>query len=350
MFRTNFLYKTKKGRAVVGDSLELMKLMPNNSVNLVMTSPPFALSRPKEYGNKDQADYIDWLLEFSKEVKRIITEDGSFVIDLGGAYQKGVPIRSLYNFRLLIRMCDEQGWKLAEEFFCHNPSKLPSPIEWVNKRKIRVKDSVNTVWWLSKSDFPKADVKNVLTEYSGRMKKLIEDSTKYYTPKKRPSGHDISNSFGIDNGGAIPSNLLQIPNTESNSKYLKYCKDLGIKGHPARFPSKLPEFFIKFLTNEDDLVLDIFAGSNTTGWAAQQLNRKWLSFEINHQYLSASVFRFLDKEPFEDVRPKYELLQLDKNAEIDAEEFLKQSVLFEQEATYLTTTTKLKKKARTLSK
>ncbi len=347
---TKFLYKTKKGRAVVGDSLELMKLMPNNSVNLVMTSPPFALSRPKEYGNKDQADYIDWLLEFSKEVKRIITEDGSFVIDLGGAYQKGVPIRSLYNFRLLIRMCDEQGWKLAEEFFCHNPSKLPSPIEWVNKRKIRVKDSVNTVWWLSKSDFPKADVKNVLTEYSGRMKKLIEDSTKYYTPKKRPSGHDISDSFGIDNGGAIPSNLLQIPNTESNSKYLKYCNDLGIKGHPARFPSKLPEFFIKFLTNEDDLVLDIFAGSNTTGWAAQQLNRKWLSFEINHQYLSASVFRFLDKEPFEDVRPKYELLQLDKNAEIDAEEFLKQSVLFEQETTYSTTTTKLKKKARTLSK
>src|SRR6185312_168973 len=108
-----------------------------------------------------------------------------------------------------------------------------------------------------------------------------------------------------------PSNLLQIPNTESNSKYLKYCKDLGIKGHPARFPSKLPEFFIKFLTDEGDLVLDIFAGSNTTGWTAQQLNRKWLSFELDHQYLSASVLRFLDKEPFEEVRPKYEMLLLD---------------------------------------
>jgi DNA modification methylase len=337
MFETNFLYKTKKGKAVVGDSLELMKSLPDNSVNLVMTSPPFALSRPKEYGNKDQADYIDWILEFTNEVQRIITEDGSFVIDLGGAYQKGSPIRSLYNYRLLIRMCDEQGWKLAEEFFWYNPAKLPSPIEWVNKRKIRAKDSVNTVWWLSKSDFPKADVKNVLTEYSDRMKKLIKDSSKYYTPKMRPSGHDISDSFGNDNGGAIPSNLLQIPNTESNSQYLKYCKDLGIKGHPARFPSRLPEFFIKFLTDENDLVLDIFAGSNTTGWIAQQLNRRWLSFELDHQYLSASVLRFLDKEPFEDVRPKYEMLQLDKNAEIDAEEFLKQQVLFEPPTLYAST-------------
>lgn len=344
MFERNFLYKTRKGKAIVGDSLELMKSMPDNSVNLVMTSPPFALSRPKEYGNKDQADYIEWILEFTKEVKRIVTDDGSFVIDLGGAYEKGTPIRSLYNFRLLIRMCDEQGWKLAEEFFWYNPAKLPSPIEWVNKRKIRAKDSVNTVWWLSKSDFPKADVKRVLTEYSGRMKKLIENSAKYYTPKKRPSGHDISESFGNDNGGAIPSNLLQIPNTESNSKYLKYCKELDIKGHPARFPSKLPEFFIKFLTEEGDLVLDVFAGSNTTGWAAQQLNRNWLSFELDHQYLSASVLRFLDNEPSEEVSPKYEALLLDPNAKIDAEGFLKQTVLFEPEAVYMNGATKPKRR------
>ena len=261
-------------------------------------------------------------------MKRVITLDGSFVIDLGGAYQKGIPIRSLYNYRLLIRMCDEQGWKLAEEFFWHNPSKLPSPIEWVNKRKIRAKDSVNTVWWLSKSDFPKSDVKKVLTEYSDRMKKLIEDSSKYYTPKKRPSGHDISESFGNDNGGAIPSNLLQIPNTESNSQYLKYCKDLEIKGHPARFPSKLPEFFIKLLTDENDLVLDIFAGSNTTGWAAQQLNRKWVAVELNHQYLAASIFRFINKEARVEIKAQYDILLSQQNAKLDVEKIIAQQELF----------------------
>ena len=328
MFESKYLYCTRKGKAIIGDSLELMKELPDNSINLVITSPPFALSRPKEYGNKNQEEYIDWILKFTKEVKRVITLDGSFVIDLGGAYQKGIPIRSLYNYRLLIRMCDEQGWKLAEEFFWHNPSKLPSPIEWVNKRKIRAKDSVNTVWWLSKSDFPKSDVKKVLTEYSDRMKKLIDDSSKYYTPKKRPSGHDISESFGNDNGGAIPSNLLQIPNTESNSQYLKYCKDLEIKGHPARFPSKLPEFFIKLLTDENDLVLDIFAGSNTTGWAAQQLNRKWLAFELNHQYLAASIFRFINKEARVEIKAQYDILLSQQNAKLDVEKIIAQQELF----------------------
>lgn len=329
MFESKYLYSTEKGKAVIGNSLELMKELPDNSINLVITSPPFALSRPKEYGNKDQEEYIDWILEFTNEVKRIITLDGSFVIDLGGAYQKGIPIRSLYNYRLLIRMCDEQGWKLAEEFFWYNPAKLPSPIEWVNKRKIRAKDSVNTVWWLSKSDYPKSDVKKVLSEYSDRMKKLIENSSEYYTPKKRPSGHDISDSFGNDNGGSIPSNLLQIPNTESNSQYLKYCKDLEIKGHPARFPSKLPEFFIKFLTDENDLVLDIFAGSNTAGWIAQQLNRKWLAFELDHQYLAASIFRFINYKSNAIVKSQYENLLSNPVAKLEIEEVNKQQELFE---------------------
>lgn len=335
MIAEEYLYKTNKGKAVVGDSLDLMKSLPDNCINLVITSPPFALSRPKSYGNKDQAEYVNWIMEFTYEAKRILKDDGSFVIDLGGAYQKGVPIRSLYNYRLLIRMCDEQGWKLAEEFFWYNPAKLPSPIEWVNKRKIRAKDSVNTVWWFSKSDFPKADVKAVLTEYSDRMKKLIKNSAQYYTPKLRPSGHDIGESFGNDNGGAIPSNLLQIPNTESNSQYLRYCKKVGLIGHPARFPSKLPEFFIKFLTKEGDLVLDIFAGSNTTGWVAEQLNRNWLAIEIDHQYLSGSVFRFLDESTDREIRERYEILIANRNAQIDIIKFCKAPILFEASQHYI---------------
>lgn len=288
------LYKTPKGEAYVGDALELLKRTPSNSVDLALTSPPFALQRQKEYGNLEQDKYVDWLLSFTLEVKRVLKETGSFVLDLGGAYRKGRPVRSLYNYRILIRLCDEQGWNLAEEFFWYNPAKLPSPIEWVNKRKIRVKDAVNTVWWLAKVDFPKADIKKVLAPYSDRMKQLLKDQEKFYTPKKRPSGHDISSKFGNNNGGAIPPNLLQIPNTESNSKYLQCCKIVGIKGHPARFPQKLPDFFIKMLTEPGDTVLDFFAGSNTTGAVAESLRRKWVAFEIDRKYLAASAFRFLD--------------------------------------------------------
>lgn len=291
----NPLYTTDYGAAYVGDSLELLDRLESDSIDLVLTSPPFALQRKKTYGNVDQEDYVDWLVEFCKKVYRVLNSTGSFVLDLGGAYQSKRPVRSLYNYRVLIKLCDELEFRLAEEFFWFNPAKLPSPIEWVNKRKIRAKDSVNTVWWLSKTDNPKANVSNVLVPYSDRMKKLQADPEKYYKPKSRPSGHDIGKNFATDNGGAIPSNLLEISNTESNSSYIQLCKSISISPHPARFPQKLPMFFIKFLTEPGDKVLDIFSGSNTTGFVAEQLERNWFAFEKDLSYLASSAFRFLDK-------------------------------------------------------
>ena len=298
------LYTTEYGAAYVGDSLELLAQLDSNSIDLVMTSPPFALQREKTYGNVEQEAYVNWLFVFCEQVYRVIKPHGSFVIDLGGAYQSKRPVRSLHNYRILIKLCDELDFRLAEEFFWYNPSKLPSPIEWVNKRKIRAKDSVNTIWWLSKTDRPKANVSNVLVPYSERMKKLLKNPEKYYQPKERPSGHDISTAFATNNGGAIPSNLLQIPNTESSSRYIQLCKAVNVPSHPARFPQKLPLFFINFLTEPGDIVLDIFAGSNTTGAAAESVHRRWIAFEQNLSYLSASVFRFIDANESIDAAAK----------------------------------------------
>jgi site-specific DNA-methyltransferase (cytosine-N4-specific) len=283
-----------------------------------MTSPPFALQRQKAYGNKDQAEYIDWLAQFAKQVRRVLKDDGSFVLDLGGAYEKGVPTRSLYNFRVLIQFCDDLGFFLAEDFYWFNPSKLPSPIEWVNKRKMRVKDAVNTVWWFSKTEWPKADITKVLAPYSDRMKKLLENPAAFYTPKVRPSGHDIGAGFGKDNGGAIPPNLLQIPNTESNGQYLAGCKLIGETQHPARFPAKLPEFFINMLTEPGDLVLDIFAGSNTTGQVAQTERRRWLAFELSREYVASSAFRFLDgQNTHADMREIFNRIEAGETVDLD---------------------------------
>ncbi len=184
------------GQAHVGDSLLLLSELPDASIDLVVTSPPFALRRQKTYGNVEEAEYVDWIKPFGKEVFRVLKEQGSFVLDLGGAYRLGKPARSLYNFRVLLAFCDEIGFRLAEDFYWYNPAKLPSPIEWVNKRKIRAKDSVNTVWWFSRSDFPKADVTRVLSPYSDRMKKLIRDPQSFYTHKRRTYAHDIGANFG----------------------------------------------------------------------------------------------------------------------------------------------------------
>lgn len=234
-------------------------------------------------------------MPFAYEFKRVLTDNGSFILDLGGAYLSGNPVRSIYQYELLVKLCKEVGFFLAQEFYHYNPARLPTPAEWVTIRRIRVKDSVNVVWWLSKTPNPKADNRKILKPYSQSMKQLLKTG---YKAQKRPSGHDISEKFQKDNQGAIPPNLLEIANTESNSAYLRSCKSAGIKTHPARFPQGFAEFFIKFLTDEDDMVLDPFAGSNTTGFVAETLQRRWISFEINEDYVVGSRYRFSQPPDF----------------------------------------------------
>ncbi|WP_026082362.1 DNA-methyltransferase [Mastigocladopsis repens] len=284
-------YLQKNGAAYLGDSLKLLTFIKDNNINLILTSPPFALTRKKEYGNESAEKYIEWFLPFAYEFKRVLAENGSFILDLGGAYLPGHPVRSIYQYDLLLRLCKEVGFFLAQEFYHYNPARLPTPAEWVTIRRIRVKDSVNVVWWLSKTPHPKADNRKVLKPYSQSMKQLLKNG---YKAKIRPSGHDISEKFQKDNQGAIPPNLLELANTESNSAYLRRCKAAGIQPHPARFPQSFAEFFIKFLTDEGDIVLDPFAGSNTTGFVAEILQRKWISFEMNEDYIIGSRYRFED--------------------------------------------------------
>lgn len=286
---SKMFYQTALGQAYLGDSLEFLPGIASDSVDLILTSPPFALKRKKEYGNEDEDKYVDWFMGFAGQLHRILKPEGSFVLDLGGAYMPGFPVRSIYMFELLVRLVKEAGFYLAQEFYHYNPARLPAPAEWVNVRRIRVKDSVNVVWWLSKSQNPKADNRNVLKPYSDSMKKLLKDG---YKAKLRPSGHDISDKFSRNNGGAIPPNLLELANTDSNSAYQKQCREVGLKVHPARFPAGFAEFFIKFLTDEGDLVFDPFAGSNTTGKVAEDLGRRWLASELSEEYLKGSLFRF----------------------------------------------------------
>ena len=288
-FKEEPFYATQYGTAYLGDALAYLRQMEHDTVDLIVTSPPFALRRKKEYGNVDAKDYVPWFLDFAVEFKRVLKDTGSLVIDIGGTWVKGQPTRSLYHFELVIALCKTLGFHLAQEFYWYNPSKLPSPAEWVTVRRIRVKDAVDPIWWLSKTPHPKASNWRVLKPYSDSMKKLLQNG---YRAKMRPSGHDISENFSKDNEGAIPPNLLRLANTDSNSTYLRECRQHGIKPHPARFPHGLPEFFIKFLTEPGDLVVDPFAGSNITGQVAERLERHWLAFEMIEEYLEASKFRF----------------------------------------------------------
>lgn len=283
-------YETKNGQIVLGDSsLYLSESVQPKSVDLIMTSPPFGLVRKKSYGNADADDYLEWFRPFAEAMKRVLKDNGSLVIDIGGAWIPGQPTRSLYHFKLLIMLCEEFGFHLAQDFYWWNPSKLPTPAEWVTVRRIRVKDAINCIWWLSPTPWPRADNRRVLQPYSDSMKQLLKNG---YKAQMRPSGHDISNKFQVDNGAAIPPNLLALAHTESNSYYLRYCKEKKLTPHPARFPAGIPEYFIRMLTDPGDLVIDPFAGSCPTGEVAERLNRKWVCIDLFEDYLKGALGRF----------------------------------------------------------
>lgn len=292
-------HETSLGQIIQGDSVDYLATYPDCSVDLIMTSPPFGLVRKKDYGNVEADQYVEWFKPFAAQFHRVLKDRGSLVIDIGGSWNRGYPTRSLYHFKLLITLCEEFGFHLAQDFYWWNPSKLPTPAEWVTVRQVRVKDAVNTVWWLSKTPWPKASNRQVLQPYSPSMQELL---AKGYKAKKRPSGHDISDKFNVDNGAAIPPNLIAIPNTESNSFYLRYCEERGFKPHPARYPAELPEYFIRMLTEPGDLVVDPFSGSCVTGEVCERTERRWICIEILRTYCEAALGRFV-RDPQRSAKP-----------------------------------------------
>ena len=309
-------YQTTFGAAFLGDSAELLARIPSDSVNLVLTSPPYALHFKKEYGNAPKSEYIRWFLPFARQILRILKDDGSFILNIGGSYNPGIPTRSVYHFRLLIALVEGIGFHLAQECFWYNPAKMPMPAEWVTVRRIRIRDSVEYVWWLSKTPWPKSSNLAVLKEYSPDMIRLNRNGVKSAV---RPSGHVIRSSFDkISAGGAIPPNvteaefaeeqmadsMLKFGNNASNDSFTKRCKELGLKVHPAGFPAALPEFFIRMLTAEGDLVVDPFAGSNTTGVVSENLRRRWIAIECVPEYLEAGKERFEQSRSLSQKRPR----------------------------------------------
>ncbi|MEX2117430.1 MAG: site-specific DNA-methyltransferase [Bacteroidota bacterium] len=292
-------YRTKRGKMFWGsledflDSRHAQKY--EGKVQLIFTSPPFPLNRKKKYGNLQGEEYIRWLMAFAPKLAKLLKKNGSIVIEMGNAWEKGKPVMSTLALKSLLAFQERGDLNLCQQFVCYNPARLPSPAQWVNVERIRVKDAFTHVWWMSPSERPKASNKKVLKEYSRSMLKLL--SSKKYNAGKRPSEHHIGEtSFLKDNNGAIPSNVLVFSNTGANDPYQKYCRTNHFKAHPARMPIQLVEFFVNFLTSRGDIVLDPFAGSNTTGAAAEQLKRRWISVEPKPRYVRSSYGRFQPKK------------------------------------------------------
>ena len=311
-------YKTEMGKYYLGDTVKLldsrMSAKLEGKVQLIITSPPFPLNNKKSYGNLNGREYKKWFSKLAPIFAYLLKDDGSVVIELGNSWEKNRPVQSLLHLESLIAFTKnkEAKFSLCQQFVCYNPARLPSPAQWVTVNHIRTTDSYTHVWWFGKTDKPKADTKKVLRSYSKSMQSLLKRQS--YNSGKRPSEHNISDSgFLVDNGGSIPQNFFELEpldtgrevrlpnafsfsNTKSNDKFLRTCREKGITPHPARIPEGLVSFFVQFLTDPGDIVLDPFAGSNTTGYVAEELKRKWIGVEINPDYLAQAKLRFPNEE------------------------------------------------------
>ncbi len=264
--------------------------LADHSIDLVITSPPYNLQRAKEYDDhRLEARHIDWLLDRAAAWKRVLTETGSVILNLGDVWLPDSPTMSLYNERLLVQLVDSLGYHLIQRLVWENPSRLPSPAEYVTVRRIRVNPSTENLWWIAPTPNPKANNRNVLVPYSRHMQKTLARGT---NEGIRPSGHVLSaDSFRVDNGGAIHHNLIVAPNTASNSLYLRKCREAGISPHPARFPEAIPEFAMRLTTEPGDVVFDPFAGSCTTAAVAQRLGRNFVVCDRSRHYLDGGVLQ-----------------------------------------------------------
>jgi DNA modification methylase len=311
----NISFRTSKGVSFSGDSLELINNKSfirkyKNKINLIFTSPPFSLLKKKKYGNKNGDVYIEWFKQFAKPLSDLLTDDGSIVIELGNSWEKGSPIFSTVPIESLLAFKNEANLHLCQEFICYNPSRPPNSAEWVTIKRIRVKDSYTRIWWMSKTPYPKSDNKKILVNYSEGMRRLIKRNNLH--TGTRPSGYKITSSFLKNkNKGSISPNFLSlneqefihetlensltIPNNDNQKVFYDFCKKYNFQQHPARMQASLAEYFIRFLTDEKDIVFDPFSGSNTTGIVSQNLKRKWIACEKEIDYIKSSTIRFFDE-------------------------------------------------------
>jgi hypothetical protein len=235
-------YNTRLGKAYCCKAEDFL-LSPQaakhyGKVQLIFTSPPFPLNTKKKYGNLRGEEYTSWLAKFAPLFKGMLTKTGSIVLEMGNAWEPGQPVMSTLALEALLKFVKDGELKLIQQFICHNPARLPSPAQWVNVERIRLKDAYTHLWWMAPHERPYADNRNVLKPYSPSMVHLLKSGK--YNSGKRPSQHTIGEkSFLTDNKGAIPSNVLSFSNTGNGDRYQRYCRKYRLELHPARMHTGL---------------------------------------------------------------------------------------------------------------
>ena len=263
-------------RLVLGDCLDVLRQLPDNTADLIVTSPPYADSRKNTYGGIHPDKYVEWFLPIADELRRVLKDEGSFVLNIKEKAVDGE--RHTYVLELILAL-RQQGWLWTEEYIWHKKNCAPG--KWPN----RFRDAWERCLQFNKQKKFKMYQEAVMVPTGdwakARLKNLSDnDKTRFDSQVGSGFGKNISNWVGRDK--AYPTNVLHL------------ATECGNKSHSAAFPQELPAWFIKLFTTEGDLVLDPFLGSGTTCLAAYELDRHFLGIEKKEEYYQLALSNIVE--------------------------------------------------------
>ena len=287
-------FSTELGIALWADCRDVFSRI-DEPVHLVLTSPPYALARPRDYGNPGRDEYVDWLCSCLEPVVARLVPGGSLFLNVSNdIFEAGSPARSLYRERLVIALHERLGLHKMDEWIWHNPTKAPGPIQWASKERVQLNVAWEPIYWFTND--PRAcfaDNRRVLRAHTARHTQYIANGGSGSAAvfgdgaNRRRTG-----AFGTPTAGAIPRNVLTVPHRCPSQTALRaWCKSQGIPVHSATMPLALAEHVVRFASSPGQLVADPFGGWGTTAVAAELNARRWIISERMRAHLFASRWR-----------------------------------------------------------
>lgn len=295
-------FNTALGVSLWADAMDVFPII-NEPIHLCLTSPPYPLARARAYGNPSQDEYVDWVCRLLEPIIQNLVPGGSICLNVSNdIFLPGLPARSLYRAELLLALCKRFGLYLMDEIIWHDPTKAPGPLIWASKHRFQLNVAWEPVYWLTNDPMRVlADNRRVLVPHKEQQIKLMASGGEKAARQSGDGANRIrKGAFSNVTAGAIPRNLLPVPHRcPSQIALRKQLAARGIPMHGATFPLALASFFVKYLTEEGQLVVDPCDGWGTTSLAAEINSRRWMATERMLEYVRGKQLRFQEAVGFE---------------------------------------------------
>lgn len=289
-------FSTDLGVAIWGRSQDVFGSI-NEPIALCVTSPPYPLRQARAYGNPNESHYVDFICSSLEPIVGNLVPGGSIVLNISNdIFESKSPARSLYVERLIIALHDRLGLSLMDRMPWVNLSKPPGPTHWACVKRVQLTTAYEPIFWFTNDPRRvRSDNRRVLEPHTERHTRLMQAGGARRTAEYGDGAYKIRpDSYGRITEGKIPRNVIQRGHSCNDTRaYRDFADTLGLPSHGAMQPTSIPDFFIRFLTEPDELVVDPFGGTIRTGLAAERLGRRWLVTEWILQYVrgAAELFR-----------------------------------------------------------